>query len=207
VVSAPARPIPSSSLPLQIEAVVKRFGQVTAVDGITLELRSGECLGLLGPNGAGKSTLIRSIVGRVVPDAGRVAIFGSPANSAAARAALGWVPQELALYPRLTSEENLESFGRYHGLAGAGLQQAVAWCLGWASLQDRAGELAKKIANRAKCSTWNIAKFYVIDSTLVSGEGYAAKGYRDTYESRLARGSANLVAGWRGFSKVEVWGA
>ena len=144
--SAPAGTIPLSSLPLQIEAVVKRFGEVTAVDGITLELRSGECLGLLGPNGAGKSTLIRSIVGRVVPDAGRVAVFGSPANSAAARAALGWVPQELALYPRLTCKENLESFGRYHGLAGTGLQQAVAWCLDWASLQDRARELAKNLS-------------------------------------------------------------
>ena len=144
--SAPAGPIPSSPLPLQIEALVKRFGQVTAVDGITLELRSGECLGLLGPNGAGKSTLIRSIVGRVIPNAGHVAIFGSPANSTAARVALGWVPQELALYPRLTAKENLESFGRYHGLAGAGLQQAVAWCLDWASLRDRAGELAKNLS-------------------------------------------------------------
>jgi ABC-2 type transport system ATP-binding protein len=123
-VSAPACPTSSTSLPLQIEALVKRFGQVTAVNGITLELRNGECLGLLGPNGAGKSTLIRSIVGRVVPDAGRVAVFGSPANSAAARAALGWVTQELALYPRLTAKENLESFGRYHGLAGTGLQQS-----------------------------------------------------------------------------------
>ena len=83
---------------------------------------SGECLGLLGPNGAGKTTLIRSIVGSVIPDAGRVAVFGSPADSAEARAALGWVPQELALYPRLTCKENLESFGRYHGLAGTGLQ-------------------------------------------------------------------------------------
>jgi len=145
VVSVPAAPIPSSS-PLQIEAVVKRFGQVTAVDGITLELRDGECVGLLGPNGAGKSTLIRSIVGRVVPDAGRVAVFGCPADSTAARAALGWVPQELALYPRLTAKENLESFGRYHGLAGTGLQQAVAWCLDWASLRDRAGELAKNLS-------------------------------------------------------------
>lgn len=143
---APAEPSPSLSVPLQIEAVVKRFGQVTAVDGITLELRSGECLGLLGPNGAGKSTLIRSIVGRVVPDAGGITVFGSPANSAAAREALGWVPQELALYPRLTAKENLESFGRYHGLAGTGLQQAVAWCLDWASLQDRAEELVKNLS-------------------------------------------------------------
>jgi len=144
--SATASPVQSSSMPLKIEALVKRFGQVTAVDGITLELRNGECLGLLGPNGAGKSTLIRSIVGRVIPNAGRVEIFGAPANSAAARAALGWVPQELALYPRLTCRENLESFGRYQGLTGNGLQQAVAWCLDWAALQDRAGELSKNLS-------------------------------------------------------------
>jgi ABC-2 type transport system ATP-binding protein len=144
--SATASPVQSSSMPLKIEALVKRFGQVTAVDGITLELRNGECLGLLGPNGAGKSTLIRSIVGRVIPNSGRVEIFGAPANSAAARTALGWVPQELALYPRLTCRENLESFGRYQGLTGNGLQQAVAWCLDWAALQDRAGELSKNLS-------------------------------------------------------------
>jgi len=143
--SAPAGPI-ASSPPLQIEGLVKRFGKVTAVDGITLELRVGECLGLLGPNGAGKTTLIRSIVGRVIPDAGRVAVFGYPADSAAARAALGWVPQELAVYPRLTCKENLESFGRYHGLAGTRLEESVAWCLDWSSLQDRATELARNLS-------------------------------------------------------------
>jgi len=143
--SAPAVPI-ASSPPLQIEELVKRFGKVTAVDGITLELRVGECLGLLGPNGAGKTTLIRSIVGRVIPDAGRVAVFGYPADSAAARAALGWVPQELAVYPRLTCKENLESFGRYHGLAGTRLEESVAWCLDWSSLQDRATELARNLS-------------------------------------------------------------
>src|SRR6202034_1387571 len=102
---------PSLSLPLRIEGVVKRLGGLTAVNGVSLELNTGECLGLLGPNGAGKSTLIRSIVGRAVPDAGSVSVFGAPADSANARMALGWVPQELALYPKLTCRENLESFG------------------------------------------------------------------------------------------------
>lgn len=148
--SSPASATPNSSSPLHVAALVKRFGEVTAVDGITLELRSGECLGLLGPNGAGKSTLIRSIVGRVIPDAGQISVFGAPADSMAARNELGWIPQELALYPRLTCRENLQSFGRYHGMGGAALEQAVKRCLGWATLSDRAGELVKNLSGGMK---------------------------------------------------------
>lgn len=147
-----AQPAPTSSAlkPLCAEELVKRFGEVTALNGITLELNRGECLGLLGPNGAGKSTLIRSVVGRVIPDAGTVSVFGLPAGSSGARAALGWVPQELALYPRLTCRENLEAFGRYHGLGGASLQSAVARCLVWAALVDRAGERVSKLSGGMK---------------------------------------------------------
>jgi ABC-2 type transport system ATP-binding protein len=139
-----------TALPLEITALVKRFGPVTALDGVSLELRSSECLGLLGPNGAGKSTLIRSIVGRVIPSSGEVAVFGTPAGSAAARKVLGWVPQELALYPRLTCKENLAAFGRYHGLAGSKLSESVGWCLEWAALADRAGDLAKNLSGGMK---------------------------------------------------------
>jgi len=144
--SAPVVSIPSSLLPLQIDGLVKRFGDLTAVNGVTLELKSGECLGLLGPNGAGKSTLIRSIIGRVIPDAGTVTVFGERADSADARMALGWVPQELALYARLTCRENLESFGQFHGLRRSALKTAVAWCLDWAALTDRAQEPVKNLS-------------------------------------------------------------
>src|ERR1700684_123199 len=142
--------IAESSPPLRVEALVKRFGEMTALDGITLEVHGGECLCLSGPNGAGKSTLIRSIMGRVIPDAGTTWVAGAPADSLSARAALGWVPQELALYPRLTCRENLQSFGRYHGLGGLALTQAVAQCLGWATLADRAGELVKNFSGGMK---------------------------------------------------------
>ncbi len=132
-------PVPAKTVkPVQVEGLVKRYGEVTAVDGVSLAVAPGECLGLLGPNGAGKSTLIRSIVGRVVPDAGKVSIFGVPAGSPAARLALGWVPQDLALYPRLTCRENLDAFGRYQGLRGTALQAAVDRCLDWAALAERA---------------------------------------------------------------------
>lgn len=139
-----------AALPLQVTSLVKRFGTVTALDGVSLELRSGECLGLLGPNGAGKSTLIRSIVGRVTPSSGSVAVLGNAASSAAARNVLGWVPQELALYPRLTCKENLAAFGSYHGLSGESLAASTAWCLEWAALADRSGELVKNLSGGMK---------------------------------------------------------
>jgi len=140
----------NTSLALHVDGLVKRFGQVTAVDGVTLDLRAGECLGLLGPNGAGKTTLIRSIAGRVIPDAGAITIFGAAADSAAARNALGWIPQELALYPRLTCLENLQSFGRYYGLSGAALAQAVKRCLDWTTLTDRSADLVKNLSGGMK---------------------------------------------------------
>ena len=139
-----------SAVPLRIDGLVKRFGSLTAVDGVSLEVRAGECLGLLGPNGAGKSTLIRSIAGRVIPTAGTIAIFGEPAGSVAARNALGWIPQELALYPRLTCRENLEAFGRYDGLSGPALDAAITRCLDWATLSDRASELVKNLSGGMK---------------------------------------------------------
>ena len=137
--------ITESSPPLRVEALAKRFGEMTALDGITLDVHGGECLGLLGPNGAGKSTLIRSIMGRVVPDAGTISVFGAQADSMSARTALGWVPQELALYPRLTCRENLQSFGRYHGLGGPALTEAVERSAS-AGLctTDRAGERSSR---------------------------------------------------------------
>lgn len=148
--SATVTSAPAAVAPLEINGLVKRFGALTAVDGISLTLMPGECLGLLGPNGAGKSTLIRAIVGRVIPDAGSVSIFGNAAQTAAARAALGWVPQELAIYPRLTCAENLAAFGSYHGLSGAKLKKQAAWCLEWASLEDRAKTIAGTLSGGMK---------------------------------------------------------
>jgi ABC-2 type transport system ATP-binding protein len=135
---------------LLVNAVSKRFGNVTALTAASIVVAKGLCFGLLGPNGAGKSTLIRSIVGRTKPDSGTILVFGQPADSAAARALLGWVPQELALYPLLTVRENLDTFGRYQGLHGGKLGEAIAWCLEWAGLGDRANSLMKTLSGGMK---------------------------------------------------------
>jgi len=135
-----------SAQPIQVEGFSKHFGAVVAVKGVSLGLHAGECLGLLGPNGAGKSTLIRGIVGRVRPDAGSIRIFGAKAGSTEARQMLGWVPQELAIYPRLTCRENLLAFGKYQGLSGKALADQAAWCLEWAALTDRANDPAGNLS-------------------------------------------------------------
>lgn len=139
-----------TALPLRVVALAKRFGQTVALDGVSLEVRAGECVGLLGPNGAGKSTLIRSIVGRVMPDSGSVEVFGLAAGSMGARLALGWIPQEIALYPRITVRENLAAFGRYFALSRSKINESVAWCLKWAALEDRAADIAKTLSGGMK---------------------------------------------------------
>ncbi|HEV7424874.1 MAG TPA: ABC transporter ATP-binding protein [Thermoanaerobaculia bacterium] len=138
--------------PLQIENVVKTFANRRALDGVSLELRPSEVLGLLGPNGAGKSTLVRTIMGRVQPDSGSVIIFGkpAPAGDPDARVEVGVVPQEIALYPNLSSHENLTVFGRYLGLSGKTLDDAITHSLDWAALTDRGKEPVKSFSGGMK---------------------------------------------------------
>jgi len=138
--------------PIEIVNVVKSFNGRRALDGVSLTLGDGELLGLLGPNGAGKSTLVRTIMGRVRPDSGEVRISGrpAPAGDNASREQVGIVPQEIALYPNLSSRENLSVFGRYLGLTGAALNEAITRALGWAALADRKDEPVKNLSGGMK---------------------------------------------------------
>lgn len=97
---------------VQLAGVTKRYGRLTSVDDLSLEIEEGEIFGLLGPNGSGKTTTLSIICGLVAPAAGRVRVWGlDPGrDSRAVRALLGVVPQETALYEDLTAWENL----RYH---------------------------------------------------------------------------------------------
>jgi len=126
---------------LTLTAVRKTFGNIVAVDGLSLSVKRGELFGLLGPNGAGKSTTVSLSVGLLAPDAGRVVIegLGNPAE-AAVRARIGVAPQTLSLYDLLTAEENLRFFGEVYGITGALLARRVAWCLDFVELTDRKGD-------------------------------------------------------------------
>jgi ABC-2 type transport system ATP-binding protein len=130
---------------LRVVQACKKFGTTVALDGAEVALERGQLLLLLGPNGAGKTTLVRAVAGRVRLDQGQIELLGQKLNGAAGstRRLLGVVPQEIALYPLLTARENLEVFGRFHGLSGAGLSEQVSGALAWTGLADRADEPIK----------------------------------------------------------------
>ena len=138
--------------PLQVTDVSKSFDGRLALDHVSLELRDGEVLGLLGPNGAGKSTLIRTIMGRVKPDTGMLTIFGQQARPGdpTSRIQIGFVPQEVAIYPLLSSRENLLVFGRYLGMKGKQLEEAVHRSLAWSALEDRANDPTRTLSGGMK---------------------------------------------------------
>jgi len=131
--------------------LVRSFGATRALNGLNLEVRTGEIFGLLGPNGAGKSTLINLTAGLLSPDEGEVSIGGNPAGpGGGSRSMLGVAPQALALYDELTAEENLRFFGGLYHLAGRDLSGRVDWTLDFAGLADRRKDRVKTFSGGMK---------------------------------------------------------
>ena len=131
---------PGAVLPdrvLSCSGLTKRFGDRTAVDGIGFTVGPGEIYGLLGPNGAGKTTTIKMVCGLLDPDGGSVAICGRPLGDLEVRALVGYVPQDIALYPDLTARENLSFLGRLYGLRGRVLEERLTEALELTDLSDR----------------------------------------------------------------------
>src|SRR5689334_15843193 len=130
---------------LKVERLSKSFGTIRAVDSISFEVRPGETYGLLGPNGAGKTTTISMICGLLEADAGEVVVAGErlTTRSVEAKAAIGYVPQELAIYPDLTARENLRFFAQLYGMAPDRSRARVDEVLQVIGLADRADDQAK----------------------------------------------------------------
>ncbi|KRA58579.1 ABC transporter [Caulobacter sp. Root655] len=124
---------------LTVKGAVHAYGGKPVLRDVDLTLRPGEIYALLGPNGAGKTTLIRTICGRIRPDSGEVLLNGrDPARVPTARAGLGLVPQEIALYPNLTVAENLQTFAVLAGTPRKAVAAAVRRALELTRTVDRA---------------------------------------------------------------------
>jgi ABC-2 type transport system ATP-binding protein len=132
--------------------LIKSFGDLTAVSGVSFAIEEGETFGLLGPNGAGKTTSISMVAGLLEPDGGQIHVSGTPirTNSTDGKASIGLVPQELAIYPDLTAAENLSFFGRLYGMTGDSLSTRVDEVLEVIGLSDRRADLTKEFSGGMK---------------------------------------------------------
>jgi len=131
---------------IELRGVVKRFGPITAVDGLDLEVTEGICLGLLGPNGAGKSTTMRLLTGQAIADSGELRVLGHelPGDAKAARAEMGVVPQLDNLDVDVTVEDNLAIFARLYRVPDVG--KAVDKALDIARLRERRGAAVDELS-------------------------------------------------------------
>jgi ABC-2 type transport system ATP-binding protein len=138
--------MPATAPVLLCRGLTKRFGNRTAVDGVSFQIAAGECYGLLGPNGAGKTTTISLACGLLERDSGEVLVEGQELHPTTVdlKAVIGYVPQEIALYPELSATDNLRFFGRLYGLTGSRLAERVRSVLEIVGLSERSSE---KIGN------------------------------------------------------------
>ena len=139
---------------ISISGVSKRYAssgsgeQVTAVDGLDLEVREGVCFGLLGPNGAGKSTTMRMLTAQTLADAGAISVLGYelPRESKQARLEMGVVPQLDNLDVELTCRQVLSVFARLYRIPRARRARAVARALAIANLEQRADTIVRELS-------------------------------------------------------------
>jgi sodium transport system ATP-binding protein len=123
---------------IQIENLVKSFGPVKALSGVSFEAENGKITGLLGPNGAGKTTALRILYTVLRQDGGtaRVDGFDTLVAPREVQQRIGVLPDSHGLYPRLTSRENVRYFGRLHGLSGPELERAIDALFGLLDMGD-----------------------------------------------------------------------
>jgi ABC-2 type transport system ATP-binding protein len=181
---------------IEVLGLSKEYGDLTAVDDLSFRAEPGEIFGLLGPNGAGKSTTIGCISGLLAPSRGQVSVMGHDVQKEgrAAKAELGIVPQELALYEDLSARENLDYWGSAYGLRGARLKTRIAEVLELASLTERAKDPVKKLSGGMKrrlnfaCGIIHEPKVLLLDEPTVGVDPQSRVNLLDLVREQVKRG-------------------
>ncbi|HEY2156523.1 MAG TPA: ABC transporter ATP-binding protein [Isosphaeraceae bacterium] len=183
---------------LEVVGLVKRYGPLVAVDGVSFSVAAGETVGLLGPNGAGKTTTVAMIAGLVTPDAGEVRIGGRPLKGDAdpLKRRLGLVPQELALYEELSAMANLRFFGGLYVLSGPELDAAIERVLALVGLAERGRDLVKTFSGGMKrrlnlaASLLHDPAVLLLDEPTVGVDPQSRNAIFDNLESLRGEGKA-----------------
>jgi ABC-2 type transport system ATP-binding protein len=196
--------MPPVDAPLAVEArdVRKRFGAVTALDGLSLAVPPGEIYGLLGPNGSGKTTLIRTLAGLLRPDGGEVRVFGLGPRAAASAGAVGYMTQAAALYAELSVEENLRFFAALQGVNGGvtGVDARIEDALRHVDLLDRrhstVGTLSGGMRTRVSLAATLLhqPRLLLLDEPTVGVDPALRREFWEHFRSLAATGVTILVS-------------
>ena len=185
---------------IEVAQLRKAFGELVAVNDNSFTAQPGEIFGLLGPNGAGKTTTISCISGLLTPTSGKVKVDGHDvvADGQSARAALGVVPQELALYEDLSARENLDYWGGAQGLRKGALKGRIEEVLELTGLQDRAKEPVKRFSGGMKrrlnfaCGIIHEPKVLLLDEPTVGVDPQSRVRLLDLVREQAAAGACVL---------------
>jgi ABC-type multidrug transport system ATPase subunit len=207
-----ARAAPPADAPrvLAIQGLVKRFGENTAVDGISLDVRAGSFFGIVGPNGAGKTTTLSMVTGLLRPDAGTVHINGIDAwaDRRAAKRATGVLPDRLRIFDRLTGAQLLYYSGVLRGLDSRTVRERSADLIAAFGLDDAVDRLVadysagmtKKIA--LACAMIHSPRLLVLDEPFESVDPVSAANLTEILE-RYVAGGGTVVLSSHGMDLIE----
>ena len=185
---------------IEVEQLRKSYGELMAVDSVSFTAGPGEIFGLLGPNGAGKTSTIGCISGLLTPSAGHVKVMGHDVvrEGPAARANLGVVPQEIALYEDLSAHENLAYWGGAQGMRNPLLRDRIQQVLELTGLQDRAREPVKQFSGGMKrrlnfaCGILHSPKVLLLDEPTVGVDPQSRVRLLDLVRAQAQEGTCVL---------------
>src|SRR5262245_59612484 len=187
---------------IAIQDLVKQYGKFIAVDGVSLDVPSGEIHGFLGPNGAGKTTTLRMIAGLLKPTSGRILVNGHDvaAEPEAAKASLGFIPDRPFIYEKLTAGEFLRFHAGLYGIDGNGIGTRVKEMLDLFELGRREQELVESFSHGMKQRLVMSAAFLhrprsvVVDEPMVGLDPRGARLIKDVFRTMASRGVAILMS-------------
>ncbi|MDR1713649.1 MAG: ABC transporter ATP-binding protein [Coriobacteriales bacterium] len=180
-----------------VSGLTKRFGDLVAVDNLEFTVRTGEIFGFLGPNGAGKSTTLNIISTLLDYDKGDIRIAGHDLRreARAIKSLIGLVPQEIALFPTLTAQENVSYFAGLYGLGGSQRKQAVAEALEFVGLAEQAKKRAGKMSGGQQrrlniaCGISHDPQLIILDEPTVGVDAQSREHIMDSIRTLRDRGA------------------
>ena len=187
---------------MQLRELSKRFGNLMAVDGVSLEVNRGEIFGFLGPNGAGKTTTIKMLAGLIKPSSGRVIIDGwdLEEHPREAKKAVGFIPDRPFLYEKLTAREFLRFLAGLYGCAANGTDERMKALLRLFGIEEWKDELIESFSHGMKQRLVMISAFLhqpkiiIVDEPMVGLDPAGVRLVKEVFRSFASRGGAVFMS-------------